>query len=31
MSTDKELEAVLGFFNNWDHWKTVKYKDIVEN
>ena len=27
---EKELEAVLGLFNNWDHWKTVKYKEIIK-
>tara|TARA_B100000768_G_C11091009_1_gene294954 strand:+ start:126 stop:608 length:483 start_codon:yes stop_codon:yes gene_type:complete len=30
MSEKKELEAVLGLFNNWDHWKTVKYKEIIQ-
>jgi len=27
---EKELEAVLGLFNNWDHWKTIKYKKIIQ-
>ena len=27
---EKELEAVLGLFNNWDHWKTVKYKEVIQ-
>ena len=30
MAKDRELEAVLGLFNNWDHWRTVKYKDIIQ-
>ena len=30
MDKEKELEAVLGLFNNWDHWKTVKYKEVIQ-
>jgi hypothetical protein len=26
---EKELEAVLGLFNNWDYWKTFKYKEVL--
>ena len=30
VAKEKLLEAPLGFFNNWDHWKTVEYKEIIQ-